>query len=377
MDYFHLILQNGVLGFRHSHGPHQNLHTDISSQASQIGTFLDDEAARAAFLTNFTEYASHLVEFLVFNDKMQSDIGRRAGSKTISCEVLMLVCSMLAYDEFDLADVDAMDKLVIAAIKHALPFQPATLKVIATRLAEKPGLLERVASSMEGAEIICDLFSVHFVSAVSSISEVWAQKLIGLCSVCAGSPICHGVPTEVEKWRALTETIVALEEHQRENCQAPAPEHTRSPANVAMRKLNADDKKSYFAERKRSSVLEPEIPPLPDRVVAMLNRLNLQQPTSSRAIAVLLDQIRTTEIPAVLRVVLPTFPCRPCHDLSQDPKALVEKDKQITRARADSGFSSGEVPEGGALFGTMIGLWKVLLSAAALKDIQREMLGGV
>jgi len=377
MDYFECILRNGLFGFGHNHGIHQSLHTMISSKASQIGTFLDDEAARAALLTSFTEYASHLVEFLVFNDRMQSDIGRRAGSKMISCEVLVLVCSMLAYDEFDLADVDAMDKLVIAAIKHALPLQPATLKVIATRLAEKPGLLERVASSMEGAEIICDLFSVHFVSTVSSISEVWARKLIGLCSVCAGSPICHGVPAEVEKWRALTETIAALEKHQREIYQAPAPQYTHVPANVVLRKLNADDKKSYSAARRRSSVLEPEIPPLPDRVVAMLNGLSLQQPTSSRAIAVLLDRIRTTEIPAVLRAVLQTFPCRPCHDLSQDPKALVEKDKQITRARADSGFSSGEVPEEGALFGMKIGLWKVLLSAAALKDIQRQMLGGV
>jgi len=376
MDYFGCILRNGLCGLHHNHGPHQNLHTIISSQASQIGTLLDDEAVRAAFLTGFTKYASHLVEFLVFNDRMQSDIGHRAGSKMISCEALVLVCSMLTYDEFDLTDVDAMDKLVIAAIKHALPLQPATLKVIATRLAEKPGLLERVASSMEGAEIICDLFSVHFVSAVPSISNVWARKLIGLCSVCAGSPICHGVPAEVDKWRALTETIEALEKH-RENCQAPAPQHTRSPADAVMRKLNADDNKPSSVARRRSSVLEHKIPPLPDHVVAMLNGLNLQQPTSSRAISVLLGQIHATEIPAVLRAVLPTFPCRPCHDLSQNPKALVEKVKQITRPCTDRGFCSEKVPEEGELFGAKIGLWKVLLSAAALKDIQREMLGGV
>jgi len=306
---------------------------------------------------------------------MQSDIGRRAGSKMISCEVLVLVCSMLAYDEFDPADADAMDKLVIAAIKHALPLQPATLKVIATRLTEKPGLLERVASSMEGAEIICDLFSVHFVSAVSSISEGWARKLIGLCSVCAGSPICHGVSAEVEKWRALTETIAALVKH-RKNCQAPAPQYTHVPANVVVRELNSNDNKPFSAARRRSSVLEHKIPPLPDHVVAMLNGLNLQRPTS-RAISVLLGQIHATEIPAVLRAVLPTFPCRPCHDLSQNSKALVEKDKQITRPRTDRGFCSEKVPEEGELFGAKIGLWKVLLSAAALKDIQREMLGGV
>ena len=373
---FHNILENGLSGFGHNHPLHRNLHAAISSQAAQIGSFLEDGSARTDFLTKFDVYSSHLLALIAFNEKMRAEIGCRMGSQSISREVLALICSMLSYPEFDLSDASTMDKLVITGLRYALPSQPAALKVLATKLAEKPGLLERVTSSKEGAKVIRSLFSVHFVNSMPSISNIWAQKLIGLCSVCTGSPICHGIATEVGKWRALTEIIVALENHQREIRKAP-PQYTQNTA-VMVRQLDADDKKSGYAARRRYSVLEPEIPPFPGRVVMMLDGLHLQQPRSSRAIEVLVEQIRDTEMPAVVQAVLPTFPCRPCHDLSQDPKALLEKDKQIKRARADSACFFKEPPEEEeTLFGTKIGLWKVLLSAAALKDIRRQMLGGV
>ena len=371
MKYFHFILQHGLSSFGRNH---QNLHAAISAQATQIGSFLADESARTDFLTEFDVYSSNLLDFLAFNEKMRAEIGCRTGSHNISREVLVLVCSMLSYPEFDLSDTHTMDKLVIAALRYALPSQPATLKVLATKLAEKRGLLERV-TSREGAGVIHNLFSVHFINSTPSISSIWAQKLIGLCSACTGSPICHGITTDVEKWRVLMEIIAALENHQRETEEAP-PQHTRNPATVVVRKLNPDDKKSFSSARRRSSVLEPQMPPLPDRMVMMLDGLHLQQPRSLRAIEVLLEQIRSTEIPAIVQAVLPTFPCRPCHDLSLDPKALLEKDRQITRARADSACCFEVPSEEETLFGTKIGLWKVLLSAKALKDIQREMLGG-
>lgn len=374
MDCFHIVLQNGLSSIRYN----RSLHAKISSHAARIGTFLADESARTDFLTDFNDYTSHLLDFLAFNEKMHAELGRRTGSQSISREVLELVCSMLSYPEFDLADADTMDKLVVEALKHALPLQPAALKELATKLAEKPGLLERVASAQEGAEAIRSLFSVHFVNSMPSISNAWAQKLVGLCSVCTGSPICHGIATEVEKWRALTEIIAALETHQREIQEAPQPHYARAPtAAVVIRRLDADEKRSFSAARRRSSVLEPEIPPLPERVAMMLDGLHLQQPRSSRAIAVLLEQVRGVEMPAIVQALLPTFPCRPCYDLSKDPKALVEKDKRIMRARADSGFCFENPTKEETLFGEMIGLWKVLLSAAALKDIQKQMLGGV
>jgi len=375
MDSFDLILEKGQsIGYNNL----LHLHSSISARPSRIGSFLTDESARAGFLEKFPAYIDNLLHFLVFNAKIRSEIGRGTAAQSIVYEVLTLVVSILSHSEFKLADTDLTVKLIIAALKQGLSCQPPppSLKDIAAKLSEEPGFLEYIASSEDGADVINSLFSVHFINTVPSIANAWAQKLFELCFVCTGIPICHNIVSEVEKWRKLNEVTSALEELRRDIETSPPPQYTRTQTTGMMRRLSVDDKKSSLT-RSMTSVGASEIPPLPDRIVSMLDELQLKPPRSSRMVDALLDRIRETEISALVRKVLSTFPCRPCNELSRDPQALRERGRQAPRNRADSGCFVADVPEQDTLFGSKIGLWKMLLSAEAFKDIQRQVLAGM
>jgi len=349
------------------------LHSSVSTNPSQIGRFLASESARTDFLARFPLYIDNLLLFLVFNAKLATEYGRRAGSQNISREVVDLLASVLSHSEFDLIETETRVKFILAALTHGLRRQPASLKVVAINLAEKPGLLEYLASSKDGAGIIEELFGVHFVGALPSISDSWVPKLVGLVAICTGSPSCHGIPSEVRKWRALTDVSNALQDL----CQkAPALRHENIPPSFQRtRRLDPNDKKTVRPQTARGS-FTPALSLLPDNIINTVNELQLQPPQSLRGIEVLLERIRSTEMPELVRTVLSTFPCRPCNELSRDPKALMAKSKKRPDEGIEDSFTRASVAEN-SFFGSKIGLWDVLLSAEAMKDIQRQTLAGM
>ncbi|KAF8244421.1 hypothetical protein K440DRAFT_663457 [Wilcoxina mikolae CBS 423.85] len=348
------------------------LHSTISANPSQIGKFLASESARTDFLARFTLYVDNILQFLELNAKLTTEYGRRSGSQHISREVVDLLASVLSHSEFDLTERDTRVKFILAALKHGLRHQPASLKVVAIKLAEKPALLEYLASSKDGAGIIEELFRVHFVSSLSSISHSWVPKLVGLIAICTGSPSCHGIASEVRKWRAMTDVTNALEQL----CQkVPTLRNENIPPSFQpMRRLDSNDKKADRQQTTRGS-FKPTLPPLPDNIIKALNELQLQPPQSLRGIEVLLERIRSTEMPELVRTILSTFPCRPCNDLSRDPKALMAKSKERPDEGIEDSFTRAAVAEN-TFFGSKIGLWDILLSAEAMKDIQRQTLAG-
>ncbi|KAF8544382.1 hypothetical protein BDD12DRAFT_801307 [Trichophaea hybrida] len=348
------------------------LHSTISANPSQIGGFLASESARTDFLARFPLYVDNLLQFLDLNAKLTTEYGRRSGSQHISREVIDLLASILSHPEFDLAERDTRVKFILAALKHGLRYQPASLKVVATKLAEKPGLLEYLASSQDGARIIEELFKVHFISALPSISDSWVPKLVGLIAICTGSPSCHGIPSEVRKWRELTDITNAMQQL----CQkVPTLRNENIPPSFQpMRRLDPNDEKADRQQTTRGP-FKPTLPPLPDNIIKALNELQLQPPESLRGIEVLLDRIRSTEMPELVRTILSTFPCRPCNDLSQDPKVLMAKSKERPDEGIEENFTRVAVAEN-TFLGSKIGLWDILLSAEAMKDIQRQTLAG-
>ena len=290
MSAFRLVLEAGISsGYRDL----LSLHSSVSADPSQIGKFLSDDSSRAFFFEKFPTCVDNLLRFLGYNATLCSVRGRGSGTQSIACEAIFLAVSVLSFPEFDLVGHVARAKLVAGILTSVLPYQPYSLKALAEELAKKPGLLECIASSEDGAQAIKDLFSVHFVKKLPSISYTWADKLSALCCLCDGIPTLHGIPAQIDRWRTS-------------------------------RGLVGD--------------------------------------------AALVDEL------------LATLPCRPCYELSKDPQALIEKGKQAPRDLADSGCSDYTAPpasETADIFGGEIGLWKVFLSAKALKDIRKHMPSGM
>jgi len=334
MNTFHTILaESGLRSIKRL----SYLHTSISANPSQIGSFLASEYARADFITNFSSYVENLERFLSFSAKNFSESNRRPGNKHIAHEIIDLTISVLRHSEFDLADTDTLLKLVITALKYGLPYQPSSLKTFATKLGEKADLLERIVSSTDGAGTISELFQVHFVNAVPSICNIWAQKLIGLCSVCARRPACHGIEFQVEDWDTLTDAIEALEDQYPSVPWGPDAGHLS----------------------------------LPDHVVLATNEFQLQYPRASCKAEVLLAQIRGTESPVLVRTILSTYPCRSCHELAQNTKS------RLPRSRNQGMYTdSPDIMVEDTLFGSPIGPWKILSPDQAINDIRMQQLTG-
>ena len=201
---------------------------------------------------------------------------------------------------------------------------------------------------------------MHFVTKLPSIGYTWADRLSALCCLCDGIPTLHSIPAQIDRWRTLRELVATLNRYQ----------HMRE----LRRHLSTE------GDQRRNSIPEIEDPPLPDDIISLLEKLEIQRYRSSPSTAKLLEIIQDIEIPALVHELLATFPCRPCYELSADPHAPSGKGKQVPRNRADSGCSASAAPpapEAADFLGGEIGLWKVLLSAEALKDIRKYIPSGM
>jgi hypothetical protein len=361
-----------------------SLHSSLSANHSQIGTYLLSELNRTDFLTKFPAYVSNLIQFLGFSSTLSHQYGRSAGVHNISREVVILCASMLDFPEFDIVDAEVRNRLIIAALTHGIPEKPSQLKIIAQKLIEKPGLLETLVASPDGAKVINQLFEVHFVRNVTGICHQWASRLVGLIAVCSGSPRCHGISYQVQKWRALQEVIAAMEEILRSTPRVLQQNRSYSHRGVVLTKKDDRHLQPFGSQKQQESdyraratkpVAASSPPPLPDSIINLLDELEMKRPESLRAVEVLLDQIREQKTPDVLRSVLETFPCRPCHEISRNHTALQER-KQRKESVNLGTFTRQLAPEE-TMFGSKLGLWKMLLSAEALKDIQRETQRGI
>ena len=372
MSTFRDVLEVGVPGI---HSDFLKLHTSVSACPSQIGTFLTKDSSRALFFENFDTYVDNLLRFLDHNAKLRSVRGRSSGAQSIACQAVFLAVSVLSLAEFDLVDHEARAKLVAGVLTSALPYQPSSLKALAEELTKKQGLLECVASSEGGAQAIRNLFSVHFVEKLPSIGYAWADKLSALCCLCHGVPTLHGIPAQIDRWRTLKELAAALDSYQRGAPSYPLPPQFGVP----MRRLSGDDRHRSIGTKRRNSAPAIQGSPLPDNIISLLEKLEIQTRQSSSGVEKLLDMIQNIETPVLVHKLLATFPCRPCYELSADPQTLRGKGWQALRDRADSGCSDStpSALETDDFFGGCIGVWKVLLSAEAFKDIQKQMLSGM
>ncbi|KAI5810335.1 hypothetical protein BZA77DRAFT_172956 [Pyronema omphalodes] len=293
--------------------------------------------------------------------------------------MVILCASMLDFGEFDIMDAEVRNRFIIAALKHGIPEKPSQLKIVAQKLTEKPGLLESLVASPDGAKVIKQLFTVHFVRKVTSICHNWASKLVGLVEYCSGSPRCHGISYHVKRWRAFQEVIAAMEKILRATPKVLQQNRTYPHKDVFLIKKDDQHLQPFGSQKQRESVHKaratksldaPPPPPLPHNIIVLLDELGMKRPESLRAVKVLLDHLQEQEIPDVLRYVLETFPCRPCHDISRESTTLQARKKR--QESVDFGIFTKQPAQEEILFSSKLGLWKMLLSAKALKDIQRE-----
>ncbi|KAF8248699.1 P-loop containing nucleoside triphosphate hydrolase protein [Wilcoxina mikolae CBS 423.85] len=338
----------------------KTLYADLCANNFGVGSFLSSEMARVDLVTKFPTVVNNLLRLLDVDARPHAQ-----PSQSLARELLELVGSILLHAEFDLVDPAHLERLLIAAIRYGLPFRHSHLHIIATRLAEKTGLLERIlASPHHGSEVMVMLLMVHFVRNKPLIVNSWAGKLCALCSACTKAPECHGFQSDVQMLHELTCAMKVIDVMGGEDWDERHHPHWPMPESVSL------------PDHITGAINEIQLMPLPsaDNFEEGENE-NLKERREKR-LEKLREQIRDLEIP-IIRKVLSKYPCSVCYQITASLKERTTQSQQLQEDSDDSDLSM--VPVKGvheALFGGKIGRWRVLLSAHAFKDIQRQFLAG-
>jgi hypothetical protein len=345
----------------------------LSANPQELTKFFSTESTRASFQLNFDKYGERFVKFMEFCYKFRDEVAGKTGTKLIGRQIIEVLVLLLD-DTFDnFYALDTLSRIIIAGLQIGL-LSPTTisLKTLATRLGEKNGLIEIVVSDQVGCLMVLELFNKGCVTEEPSVCEQWAHKLTNLCSNCPVSPY-HTIKNQVDQIRTLIRVCNDVKNAQWQYDINSAIKFgvARVPPLSSMRKLNRDDRKTCSTPTTNNL----NFPDLPEESAAILEALNLQIPYSARSADVVLGIIQKVNIPELLCILIKTYPCRVCNELSIDPgldiNFISNENKEVGKVKLEI------APTQDIFFARKIGLWKVLLSAGALKDIQRQSLAGI
>lgn len=219
------------------------------------------------------------------------------------------------------------------------PSQPPALRKLAMVLGGCGTLLEHLASDRSGSRMLCQWAYLPSTLALDAgTQEAWTGRLVNMVSSCPGY---HNVTPSIQQWArliALKDKLQVLE----------------------VRLLEEEDRRNSLARPQETRSL---FFPLDDDLKRALSTFDLVAPESRRMIQSHIDTLKGNKIPAVLRSIATSFPCKRCIPaLGSTPRSTNaetqdEDTKTIENLHID-------------VLGKAMGLWKVLLSGPALRSMQ-------
>jgi hypothetical protein len=226
-------------------------------------------------------------------------------------------------------------------------------------------LLDHMIANEKYAKVLKTLLlSNKFYFPLALVQRV-GQKLIGMCSNCSAD---HGTSAIAESWgiahsliASLSEMIEVVSKDERDRTHPENFPPLKLPSLKSMKVLSADDKKTLTQKTPTKDLM------ISDEIITQLKHFNIPIPTFARGLTHAVDRLQNEIIPSLMRSALETFPCRCCLD-------------RLTKGSLADTFSgqrnvpihgSSEVINPQDIFGKPLGIWKVLLSDVAFKNIQK------
>jgi hypothetical protein len=135
-----------------------------------------------------------------------------------------------------------------------------------------------------------------------------------------------------------------------------------------LRQLTEVNRKSRTANTHRIQKQPDPAITIPPDVKDSLSYFGIPPPASERALQNALERLQRDEMIKVLQAVVDSFPCRPCYEnsVSDIPN---EKDEDEEPPPEEEVKARGSMMFTG-LFGVGLGIWRIFLSAQALKDLE-------
>lgn len=348
-------------------------YTSLLSDPTQLGVFLQNEEVALHF-ENWASRLTQLFNFAAKAVKKEYIPPGKTAYRTLATEAITGFLLPLLDDDIDdfAVEDDSLAKLTVAILSFAIELASTKdLAALAKSLGEQKDLLEKIVSSESGARVMREFGALDIFKnpKYPSICEGWVHKLVTFVYHC---PVgrCHNLKRELDRWRMLMYSNVALVEAKRQHDLAnPHTQKPYMPTFEEMRQLKRDEKKCAT----RTSTRKDPTFEIPSNVAEDLKALKIELPRSPRDVDAIIEQIRVTELPVVLESILQSFPCKPCSDSLMQAKRLATSQYTFGGTENDNEDEDENIPvnEECGLLGGHLGVWKILVSTQGFKDMQK------
>lgn len=314
---------------------------DLESNPDQVSDILSDKTELKKFLTNFDKYAERISQFFRHADRSLVSMqvaGRPYVKPGLPDALIRDFLPLLLSDEFCHFQMKpAFHYLLISIIGFCLTIRHARLGALAKALGEKDQLLQSLVSGEKSGQVMrkwIHAFDTRSPLFESAVFTAWTKRLVALCRSCGGN---HLVSRQFNIWRDLQ--------------------------NLISRLTLALDRSAP-----RPILIAPEDSEL-------LGNFGIPPPASERALHNTLEQLQRDEMVKVLQALADSFPCRLCYEASAcGPMGEATTEEEFPEEQAEQ-FENPELFTG--LFGPDLGIWRIHLSAQALKDLGQSQFEGM
>lgn len=332
------------------------VYDQLMRDPGHVSRIITDDDLMLKLLSNFDRYASRIAQFFTILNR--NAVGRaRQGVRRMSWvgpgiadELIENVLFPLLAEEFQQFQLQPPFLALFAAvIDFCLPYHPRPLEALGKRLQENEPLLGALVAGESTSWIMKEWISLFKITIFDTkVFAVWTRMLMSQCKRCESD---HNIPDQIDRWRKLEDLIGRLTNIIYDRTSGQHAARASEVSDV--------DRRSIITPRVQSGLV------LPPDVNDALQYFRIESPTSDR---LLTHALETLEMDETLRVLLATaasFPCRPCYETSTDPSAA----KLYQRYEEDDWGGAGSFLFTDIL-GHGIGIWRVLVSSLALKDMQ-------
>lgn len=345
----------------------------LSTCPDQIRLLLEHEASLVQVQSNFARFSERIIELLEVGTKVGSNVATKhigLANRLPNTVAVPLLDSSL--DSF--SDLDERIRLVATVIDFFLEYSnsgDATRFV--DNLAQKKLFFEAFVSHKRGAASLKKLWDMCRRNLVPITTTV-AVRLVKLVVLC---PAGHGIDNVVQQWRRISAIHLSLrmilqnlEEEHRQMLQK-----NKIVPDTRLRILESDRDARHQQHPKSSQCPSFDVRPrISADICAMMSDASLPVPETKTKLYEVISHITDVVIPSLWTALLDTYPCRACYDLvsNMDPDEQLPIDEP---GKLDTDGVNGE--DCSDKPGSHVGLWRIFLSAQALKDVKNYTHSGM
>lgn len=328
---------------KNGHRAWLDAYESLRRTPTQVSLFLSSREISGTFIAGIEIYGSRIAYFLQqllqYNPLGQETKEELDVKKSLTGQIVRRVLLPLLDNEY-LHDRDSIFELLVSVIHLA---DRSVLDLIAARIGEIPRLLGKLISEERNSQ-----FLRAWTNTDPAVMRNWTATAVDLAEQCESD---HGIEHELDQWRRLEELAAYL-----------------NKANAVLKSSSAGSSSSGLH---RFSFWNYSTVSLPAPALPLLDSFGLVAPGSEHALRAAIASLEGPETARIMAAVIGSFPCRPCFQRGFQ-KGTDARPMAAGRDNTEQRLEGADLASFEGLLGMNLGIWKISLSAQAMKDLRQS-----